>query len=441
MVEAPRRYAVVGTGHRARTYIQALTGPHRDVGSVVALCDSNATRADYYRSAYGLAGVPVVAPEDFPLLLEEHRPDVVIVTSPDYTHDTYICTALDAGTDVITEKPMTIDVERLLRIKTAVENSPARLTVTFNYRYSPRNSVVRQMLGDGVIGTVTSVHFEWLLDTAHGADYFRRWHREKANSGGLLVHKSSHHFDLVNWWLGDTPASVYAMGGLKFYGADNARRRGIVPRLRLGRDLPRDDPFRIDLAADPAMRALYLDAEALDGYHRDVDVFAEGVTIEDSLSLLIGYQRGTTVTYSLSAFGPWEGYRVAFNGTAGRIELDVVERSWVPPASPSPDVRVIDPSAVHAATVRPDGVRPPGERITLQRHWEPAAGVPVPAGARAHGGGDDLLLRDLFRGRADDGLGRAAGFQDGMRSVLLGIAANRSLAEDRPVRLAEFGLM
>jgi predicted dehydrogenase len=447
-MEPPRRYAIVGTGHRARTYARALTGGYRDSASVVALCEPNPVRADYHRSAYGLRDVPLVEPADFPLLLEQHRPDAVIVTSPDHTHDTYICAALDAGVDVITEKPMTTDAERLRRIKTAVENSAARLTVTFNYRYSPRNSVVRQLLADGVIGTVTSVHFEWLLDTAHGADYFRRWHREKVNSGGLLVHKSSHHFDLVNWWLADTPASVYALGGLKFYGQANARQRGVAPRPRLGRDLPGDDPFGVDLAADPALRALYLDAEKLDGYHRDVDVFADGITIEDSLSLVVGYQRGATMTYSLSAFGPWEGYRVAFNGTAGRIELDVVERSWVPPAPPAEEeVRVIDPSADQTADAQPAAlplppIRPAGERITLQRHWEPAVQVPIPAGAQAHGGGDELLLRDLFgfRGAADDALARAAGFRDGMHSVLLGIAANRSLAEGRPVHLAEFGL-
>ena len=50
----------------------------------------------------------------------------------------------------------------------------------------------------GVIGNVVSVDFHWLLDTRHGADYFRRWHRNKRNSGGLLVHKATHHFDLVN---------------------------------------------------------------------------------------------------------------------------------------------------------------------------------------------------------------------------------------------------
>lgn len=440
-MESQRSYVIVGTGHRARTYVEALTGPYRSVAHIAALCDPNVARADHYRSAYGLHDVPIVVPEGFSSVLRQRRPDVVLVTSPDHAHDTYICAALAMGIDVITEKPMTIDEERLLRIKTAVDNSGAQLTVTFNYRYSPRNSTVKQLLADGAIGTVTSVYFEWLLDTAHGADYFRRWHREKTNSGGLLVHKSTHHFDLVNWWLGDTAISVYAMGALKFYGERNARQRGITPRPRLGRDLPSSDPFRIDLAADPALRALYLDAEEAGGYHRDVDVFAGGITIEDSLSLVVGYRRGATMTYSLSAFSPWEGYRVAFNGTGGRIELDVVERSWVPSAAlDEEDARVIDPSAGHITGSRPDGPRPAGERVVLQRLWEPAVQIPIPAGAQAHGGGDDLMVRDLFRGAADDSLGRAAGYQDGMRSVIVGIAANRSLAEGRPVQLAEFGL-
>ena len=102
--------------------------------------------------------------------------------------------------------------------------------MTFNYRYAPRNSALREVIADGTIGDVTSVHFEWALDTVHGADYFRRWHRDKDSSGGLLVHKSSHHFDLVNWWLQDTPAAVHAIGGLRFYGAENAARRGLARR-------------------------------------------------------------------------------------------------------------------------------------------------------------------------------------------------------------------
>ena len=71
------------------------------------------------------------------------------------------------------------------------------MRVAFNYRYNPAHSEIRRLLAKGTIGDVGSVHFEWFLDTHHGADYFRRWHRERSQSGGLLVHKSAHHFDLV----------------------------------------------------------------------------------------------------------------------------------------------------------------------------------------------------------------------------------------------------
>ncbi|HET9646925.1 MAG TPA: Gfo/Idh/MocA family oxidoreductase [Microlunatus sp.] len=437
-----RRYALVGTGSRARMYLAALQGSHHDVGEVVALCDPNPVRMEFYRRQLELGDVPTYAPDALDSLFADTRPDCLIVTSPDHTHDIYITAALDRGLDVVTEKPMTIDPERLRRIVTSLESSDGDLTVTFNYRYSPRNSVVKELLAAGAIGDVTSVHFEWLLDTSHGADYFRRWHRLKDRSGGLLVHKSTHHFDLVNWWLGDVPSRVYARGGLKFYGADNARARGLAPRPRLSRHQPAgSDPFRLDLAADPLLRSLYLDAEHVDGYQRDQDVFGTGITIEDSLSLLVDYAGGPQLTYSLTAFSPWEGYRVAFNGTEGRLELEVVERGWVRSAADQHDGKaVVDPSAVHDADTAADELRPVGERVVLQKHWQRAEEIAIPAGIGGHGGGDAMLLDDVFRGPGSDPLGRAAGYLDGVRSVIVGISGNVSLAEGRPVDTAEFGL-
>ena len=421
-------------------YLAALQETHADVGELVALCDPNPARLGFYGRELELRALPTYGPEELDRLFAETQPDCLIVTSPDYTHDRYICAALDHGIDAVTEKPMTMDQDRLAAIMTSAERSAGDLTVTFNYRYSPRNSVVRELLASGAIGEITSVHFEWLLDTSHGADYFRRWHREKDLSGGLLVHKSTHHFDLVNWWLNDIPTRVYARGGLKFYGADNARRRGIGPRPKLSRDQPAgSDPFRLDLAADPLLKGLYLDAEAADGYQRDKDVFDTGITIEDSLSLLVDYARGTTMTYSLNAYSPWEGYRVGFNGTEGRLEIEVIERGWVRSAIDQHEGKaVVDPSAVHDdAAVDP--LRPVGERIVLQRLWQRAEEVLIPAGSGSHGGGDAMLLDDVFRGPGDDPLGRAAGYLDGVRSVIVGIAGNKSLAEGRPVDTAEFG--
>lgn len=420
-------------------YVGALTSTHADVGEVVALLDPNPIRLEYYREHFGLGDVPTFGPDQLDVLFEVVRPDALIVTSPDATHDRYITAALDRGVDVVTEKPMTIDAERLGRIVDAVQASPADLTVTFNYRYSPRNSAVRELIASGAIGQITSVHFEWLLDTAHGADYFRRWHRRKDVSGGLLVHKSTHHFDLVNWWLGDAPKRVYASGGLKFYGRDNADARGLGDRTPLSRDNDDSDPFKLDMAADPLLKGLYLDAESADGYQRDLDVFNDSITIEDSLNLVVDYAGGATMSYTLTAFAPWEGYRVAFNGTQGRIELDVIERGSLASANDTEKGAVVDPSAVHDATGA-DELRPIGERLLLQRQWERAEEIAIPVKEGGHGGGDAMLLDDVFRGATDDPLGRAAGYLDGIRSVIVGVAGNLSLAEGRPVDTAEFGL-
>ena len=125
MVDERRRYAIVGTGSRARMYVGALTDTHADVGELVALCDPNPVRMDYYRDSYGIAAVPTYRPEDLDTLFEETRPDVLIVTSPDATHDIYITAALERGLDVVTEKPMTIDDRRLHRIVDAVQRLAA----------------------------------------------------------------------------------------------------------------------------------------------------------------------------------------------------------------------------------------------------------------------------------------------------------------------------
>lgn len=96
----------------------------------------------------------------------------------------------------------------------------------------------------------------------------------------------------------------------------------------------------------------------------------------------------------------------------------------------------VDPGATPDQDDDGAAVRATGSRLVLQRHWEPARRVPIVEGGGAHGGGDALLLDDLFRpDRPADPLGRAAGWVDGARAVAVGIAANESLATGHPVRL------
>ncbi|PYI39041.1 dehydrogenase [Arthrobacter psychrolactophilus] len=446
------RIALVGAGSRAEMYIQAIMGAHADTAELVAIGDLNPGRTAYYTDLAARLSAEsdsseqdkssqilpeAFDPNELTAFIKANSIDRVIVTTPDYTHADYIVESLRAGADVVVEKPLTIDVDGCRRITAAIEETGKNVVVTFNYRYSPRNSTLKELIQSGVIGKVTSIDFSWMLDTVHGADYFRRWHREKKNSGGLLIHKASHHFDLVNWWIDDVPARVYASGGLRFYGSDNATARGLGERPARGTiDGAAQDPFALDLREDSKLAALYLENEKFDGYLRDQDVFTDGITIEDNLALTVDYDGGPTLSYSLNAHSPWEGYRVSVNGTEGRAELEVVERAAVHDSTDKKNV--VDPSATPIE--EDDAVRRNGERLIVQRHWGSAYEVPIVNGEGGHGGGDTLLLADLFNGPGEDPLGRPSGYLDGLRSVAVGIAGNASLLTGNAIRIPELGL-
>jgi predicted dehydrogenase len=431
-----KRYAIVGLGARSAMYSTALWETYREHAALVAFCDVNNTRMAYYNrlatGQYGLPPVPTYHPEDFNRMLDEQRVDTLIVTSVDRTHHRYIIAALEAGRDVITEKPMTVDAAKCQAILDTQHRTGRQLTVTFNYRYAPRASKVKEVLQSGAIGRILSVHFEWLLDTRHGADYFRRWHRDKRNSGGLMVHKATHHFDLINWWLASGPETVFALGDLKFYGRENAEERGVTRFYErvYGSEAADGDRFGLHLEESERLKGLYLDAEHEDGYFRDQSVFGNGISIEDDMAVLVRYRSGVTMSYHLTAYSPWEGFRVMFNGTKGRLEVETVESPYVSGAADDfnmPGLRGLE----HVQ-------QPERPEIILHPLWGKPYAVPVETGQGGHGGGDVRLLEDVFGlARRPDPLGRAAGHIDGAMSILTGIAANRSMQTGMPIRVAD----
>jgi predicted dehydrogenase len=424
-----KKYALVGTGGRAGLYIEAIGGKWKDNAQLVAFCDTNQTRMNYANKLLNNAGAAPASTwkaADFDNMIHETRPDIIIVTTMDRTHDDYIVRALHAGCDVITEKPMTIDEKRALRILDAIEETGRQVRVAFNYRYAPHHSKIRELLMNDTIGEVFSVHFEWLLNTEHGADYFRRWHREKRNSGGLLVHKSTHHFDLMNFWLESYPERVYAEGGLRFYGKENAQMRGIsqfYPRAH-GFDTAKNDPFALHMEENEQLKELYLDAEHEDNYYRDQSVFSDGITIEDTLSVLVKYQNQVQMTYSLNAYLPWEGLNVVFNGSRGRLEMKLVEMSYVNAGGDRENEGSLESCDI---TVFPMFAAPYKADFSI--------------GAGGHGGGDNAMLADLFGEPGDDPLKRAADHRAGAMSILTGIAGNISMQQQRPVQFKEFELV
>jgi predicted dehydrogenase len=400
-----KTFVLCGAGQRGlMMYAQPIFRQFSDSARLVGIYDPNQLRARVVSSRSGNA--PVF--DDFDRMLEQTRPDGVIVTSVDRYHHEYIIRAMEAGCDVISEKPLTIDAEKCRAVLEAEQRTHKKLTVTFNARFTPYVTQLKQVLQSGMLGKILSVDFEWFLDTSHGADYFRRWHSRMANCGGLLVHKATHHFDLINWWINDEPRTVYGVGDLKFYGPKRLER-GLSCRSCAYADRCE---FYWDAAANADIQALYLDTEQADGYLRDRCVFREEIDIYDTMALTVTYQGGPLMSYSLNAHCPYEGWRVAINGSDGRLEAEDYQSGSRAQGDSQP-FTIFDRK---------------GNLLTYD----------VPKASGMHGGGDARLLQHLFSGQVlEDPLGHMAGSRDGAMSILIGVAANQSIRTGLPVNIRE----
>ena len=391
-----KRFAIVGASRRGwAMYAVPITRDYAETAELAALCDISQTHMDVVNRQLA---EPVATFTDFGEMIEKAHVDTVIVTTMDSFHDVYVVKALRAGKDAIVEKPMATDEEKCRGIIRAERETGRKVTVTFNCRFLPSAVAIRRMIADGLIGDVISVDLHWPLSLTHGPSYFRRWHRIMANSGGLQVHKATHHFDLVNWWLQDEPATVTARGGLDFYGR-NGPFRG---KRCKGCPHAQDCAFYWDIMESEITTEFYVAAEEETGYIRDGCVFDESIDIQDHFSLLATYKGGATLAYSLQAWSSWEGLRLEIQGTKGRLEY--LTRNDVNGEA--------DPASGKIMVALNDGTR--------------IAHTP-PAGVGGHGGGDRSIKQMLFEPGHDDPLGQMSGARGGALSVLLGVAATKSM--------------
>jgi len=421
------RVALVGAGIRGTSFWgRHLVKNYSDVIDYVGICDINPGRADLARS---LIGVDCPAFTDFDKMLSVVSPDLVIVTTVDATHDEFIVKALGKNLDVITEKPMTIDETRCQAILDATKASSGRLIVGLNYRYGIVFSRLREILQAQQVGRLTSVDFHWYLNTYHGASYFRRWHGLRDKGGTLLLHKAAHHFDLLNWWIDSDPVEIHAYGALEKYGANNSFRGDRCM------DCPHtgECKFFWDMRKDERLMQLYHANEKYDGYIRDNCLWREEIDIFDKMAVQIRYANDVQVSYSLTTYSPYEGFRVAFNGVNGRME------TWE--GVPSLDAQQVDQALLHAKEMDQSShteVERRYHEIITHLNFGEYQREEIPFVRSGHWGGDKIMLDEIFRGNiARPQLEHAAGVRDGAMSVLIGIAARRSIDEGRPVKIAE----
>lgn len=419
------KVALVGTGIRGITFWgKRVAQNYGDELEFVGLCDINPGRVEFGKK---YIGVNCNTYTDFEKMINTEKPDLLIVTTVDSTHHEYIIKGLNMGLNVITEKPMTTDEDKCQQILDAEKKTGKKVIVGFNYRYGTQFTKIKELLVNERVGEITSVDFHWYLNTYHGASYFRRWHGLTDKGGTLLVHKSTHHFDLLNWWLDSDPEEVFAYGELEHYGKNNSFRG------KNCRDCSLKDKcdFYYDITKDKTYMDLYVANEKHDGYIRDNCLWREEIDVYDKMSAQIKYANGVVVNYSLTTYSPYEGLRIGFNGMKGRFD------SWegIPWQQ-----GVEDQSKLHAQEMSQGNKEKPEEfdEIMVMDNFGDYESVKIPRVRGGHGGGDSRLQDKIFKDPdMADPYRHAAGTRDGAMSILVGIAARKSIETGKPVKIAD----
>ena len=423
------KVALVGTGVRGTSFWgKRLNENYSKILEFVGLCDINPGRLEYGRKYIGVS-CPTFT--DFEKMIKETSPDLVIVTTKDSTHHEFIIKGLDMGCDVLTEKPLTIDETKAQAIIDAERRSRKKLIVGFNYRWTPYTTKIKELLAKNTIGELRSVDFHWYLNTYHGASYFRRWHGLRQEGGTLWVHKATHHFDLLNWWIDSDPAEVFAYGDLEYYG-ENGPFRGDKCRTC---EHKKECKFYWDITKSKRSMDLYVKNEKHDGYIRDNCLFRKEINIYDKMSAQVKYKNKVVLNYSLTTYSPYEGWRVTLNGTKGSIEawLDIPYMKNVSIDQAEKHKQEMDQTGKEEAEFEP---------IIVQKLWENHETVKVKVEKSGHGGGDKRLQDKIFMHPDEtDSYDRAAGLRDGIMSILIGIAARKSIESGEPIKIAELTTM
>lgn len=402
-----RKYAVVGTGFRGMTMFVKPMVKDDLAGSVdlVGVYDSNSARMD---KAEEWLGVKLPKFNDFDQMLRQSDADGVIIATRDSTHAEYVVRSLRAGKRVFVEKPLCTTAQQCRDILAVAKETGGTVLTTHNMRYDAACCSIRSLIQQGRAGKIRHVSFEDTLDRSHGADYFRRWHSRRANTGGLQIHKASHHFDILNWWLEAKPVRLFAQGGLKFYGKSSPKNHVRCT----GCPHASSCAFYVDLSKIPIYQKLYFEAEHVDGYYRDGCVFSPEIDIEDQLDVAITYDNGVEVSYCLVAHAAYEHMRLAFDGTMGRIEHDTAY---------SPSQLLATDSKV---TERQRLICPGYETME----------VPIQRADGDHGGADPMLRSDFFiRDWDAPPTSQMASLDQAIQAILIGVAINKSIKTGQPV--------
>jgi len=380
--------AVIGAGARGlwvlgHEFIRR-TGDVR----VLGFCDprpSLSENVDWIISDMAEKGHPldyeILTTSDYRELLAVEGLDFVMLATPNHLHADYAEAICDAGLGMLIEKPLATNVRDLNRIVAAERRSGVKVFVGFCMRYNKMFAKAKDLIVSGTIGRPRLVSFQDYY--AMGRGYFRGRNRFERFSGGLLVEKACHSFDLISWLVEANPVRTSCFAKLSVF----APREG-APKTCPGCRYA-------DTCSDYAESRSGHDPLCLYNSEKDVD---------DTDALLIDYDTGVLAAYVECFYSPTVDRRFSIVGDEGEI-IGSEERGLI-----------------EYRRLRDGG-------------W---TRLDIDYNAGGHRGADPNMVTaaiEYFRG--DVGEQARVDSEAGRLSVLTALSAQRSAKENRVVTIAE----
>lgn len=403
-----KRLFLIGASVRVGALVKAVQEHYADGYEFCACLDSDrAKMADFLR--YHHLEIPQYGMEEFDTAVTETHPDIAVITTTDATHAGYIVRALDSRISCMVEKPLCINENQCREILAAQKRNPEVYAVTMhNSRYHACFRKTIELVKSGAIGEIKGIFYNEKLDLFHGSSYYRRWNRDKKLSGGLQIHKSSHHFDKINFLLKSKVEWVSATGCLTTYGAANSPFHGEKCSTCAHAENCR---FYLNYHRNEIYEKLYSNTGGeIHAYTPDNCVFSPEVSAEDFFQIFCMYENKIPMSYSLSANCHYEGESLSIEGTAGRLEMNRLV------------YRTVDVRGGEARNVRKDNSL---RIVRFQTGETEIFNADDEIQNANHGGCDERIYEDLFGMNKSEML---ASFNDGIQAVLVGIGANLSMA-------------
>lgn len=415
--------AIIGCGSRGRDAYGRLFVSRKEQWEVVAICDVNEVNLNNAKEMFGLKGEACY--KDEKEFFEAKRADLLVIATQDKDHVRMAKQGLLLGYDILLEKPISKYKEELEELVALQKKTGRKVMVCHVLRYAPAFQKIKELIESGKLGKIMSINATEQVGYWHFSHSYVRgnWRNEKESSP-IIMAKSCHDLDLLQDYIGAKCKTAYSVGGIKYFNKANkpegaadrcqnckyintcpySAENLYVKRWKEENCLKDCWPFNVVCEEIPNTEERLRHAYENNPYGRCV--FECDNDVCDTQSCVFEFENGVIASFNLTGVTNRMGRKICVNGSLGFAELDETE-------------------GLLKIGIYGEGTEVIKEADLLKELGKDSFG---------HGGGDAMLLGDLYKMLSNESMPRTS-LENSVESHLMAIAAEESRKTGKAVNV------